>query len=86
MSTREELSWQAYAACAGRGDLMYPHDKQEGDIEAAKQICSGCKVRAQCLDSALRSGDFLGVQGGMTGEERRQHKRRTDRRARSKAA
>jgi WhiB family redox-sensing transcriptional regulator len=39
--------------------------------EAAKRICASCPVRANCLVSALRTGESAGIWGGTTPEERR---------------
>jgi WhiB family transcriptional regulator, redox-sensing transcriptional regulator len=39
--------------------------------QRAKQVCSGCAVRDECLDHALRSGERYGVWGGLTDAERR---------------
>jgi len=34
------------------------------DVEAAKALCQGCRVRAQCLESALARREPWGVWGG----------------------
>lgn len=34
------------------------------ELERAKQLCTGCPVRAQCLDSALARQEPWGVWGG----------------------
>jgi hypothetical protein len=36
----------------------------------AIQICGRCSMRASCLDQALRTGERLGVWGGLTPERR----------------
>ena len=40
-------------------------------IEAAKEICAECPVRAECLEFALATNQEAGVWGGTTEEERR---------------
>ena len=40
-------------------------------IETAKEICSGCPVRGECLDFAITSNQEFGVWGGTTEDERR---------------
>lgn len=47
--------------------------------EKAKEICSGCPVRADCLDDALRHEDATGIFGGLTASERRRLPRGTRR-------
>jgi len=39
-------------------------------FEIAVEICGRCSRRAGCLDQALRSGERLGVWGGLTPEQR----------------
>ena len=40
-------------------------------IHLAKMICSGCPVRNDCLDWAIRTDDKWGLYGGLTPQERR---------------
>jgi WhiB family redox-sensing transcriptional regulator len=44
-------------------------------IEAAKAVCVQCKVRDECLDWALTTGQDAGVWGGTSEEERRSIRR-----------
>jgi WhiB family redox-sensing transcriptional regulator len=37
---------------------------------AAKAICAGCPVKAECADYAIRAREPYGVWGGLTEEER----------------
>ena len=62
--------WKAQANCAGVDpDLFFP---ERGDsVKAAKAVCQGCAVRAECLDYALRLGIKFGVFGGKSERERR---------------
>lgn len=39
-------------------------------VATAVEICGRCSMRAACLDQALRSGERLGVWGGLTPEQR----------------
>jgi WhiB family redox-sensing transcriptional regulator len=41
-----------------------------GQYDAAIRICHRCRIRERCLDQALRSGERLGVWGGLTPEQR----------------
>ncbi len=46
---------------------------QQAAITAeAKAVCSGCCVRAECLDYALAADERHGIWGGMTPEERQE--------------
>jgi WhiB family redox-sensing transcriptional regulator len=38
---------------------------------AAKRVCAGCPVRVECLTWALESGQYTGVWGGLSEDERR---------------
>lgn len=59
-------AWTRDAAC-----IDYPPDwwyaTRGEQLRAAKAICAGCPVRAQCLDAA----DGEGIWGGLTTYERR---------------
>jgi WhiB family redox-sensing transcriptional regulator len=59
--------WVVGAACVGSWDLFFP---EHGDGDAAKRICAGCDVRAQCLAHALAAGERHGIWGGTTPGER----------------
>ncbi len=81
MSSLERIDgeqWRYHAACQGEwGALFYPPMRTEKKAaraareQRAKQVCSGCAVREECLGHALRSGERYGVWGGMTDAERR---------------
>ncbi len=84
--TADYLTWQDHAACRyADPELFFP----EGDpslpavaaqIEAAKQVCRVCPVRAACLEWAMGASDKHSVAGGTTPDERRLQRRR-DRRS-----
>ncbi|MER8185078.1 WhiB family transcriptional regulator [Kitasatospora sp. NPDC094015] len=68
--------WQTEAACRGADSSLFfhppgerggPHDDRD---EAAKQVCAGCPVRAQCLEYALAAREPYGVWGGLSEDER----------------
>ncbi|WP_037802657.1 WhiB family transcriptional regulator [Streptomyces sp. NRRL F-5135] len=67
-------SWQAGAACQGRGRLFDREDA--AGMAAAQAVCGWCPVRTECLASALtEEGDAAeaeraGVRGGLTPAER----------------
>jgi WhiB family transcriptional regulator, redox-sensing transcriptional regulator len=64
------MSWKSYGACIDSGVDFFP-DSVAGrtPVQAAKKVCAGCFVRAQCLDYALRNHE-LGIWGGTTTNER----------------
>jgi hypothetical protein len=39
-------------------------------FSTAVEICGRCSMRAGCLDQALRTGEQLGVWGGLTPDQR----------------
>jgi WhiB family transcriptional regulator, redox-sensing transcriptional regulator len=57
------------AACRGTDpDALFVQGAAQN---RAKQICRGCRVRAECLADALDGRIEFGVWGGMTERERR---------------
>jgi len=65
-----ELEWRKLGACRGLdAAIFYPDDDDEA--LTAKEVCTGCGVRAACLEHALSSREKAGVWGGATERERR---------------
>lgn len=48
-----------------------------GSTRAAKAICRGCEVRAECLQYALDNDERFGIWGGLSERERRALKQKT---------
>lgn len=68
-------SWRDAAACRDSDvNLFYPPTGKTAG--PAQRVCSGCIVRAACLEHALNVGEAHGVWGGKTEEERRAIRRR----------
>lgn len=67
--------WRGEAACLTEDpELFFPEGESEryaGQIALAVEICTGCPVRLDCLDYAVRTGQRTGIWGGMTSEQRR---------------
>lgn len=64
--------WQADAACQGLDtELFFPGRGESDTVTAAKEICSSCGVREECLESALATGEKFGIWGGTSERERR---------------
>jgi WhiB family transcriptional regulator, redox-sensing transcriptional regulator len=68
--------WQRHGACRGRGTTQFFHpDGERGSSRsrreaAAKRVCRGCPVRAECAAHALTVREPYGVWGGFTEAER----------------
>jgi WhiB family transcriptional regulator, redox-sensing transcriptional regulator len=62
----EEELWRVDARCAdGAASLTNLFfSEQLDDIARAKAFCSGCVVRAECLESAVANREPWGVWGG----------------------
>jgi WhiB family redox-sensing transcriptional regulator len=64
--------WMARGACAGVATgVFYPGRGGADEAAAAKAVCGGCGVRAECLRYALDHRQRDGVWGGTTEKERR---------------
>jgi WhiB family redox-sensing transcriptional regulator len=74
--TADLWDWQRHGACRGRGTSQFFHpDGERGSSrvrreEAAKRMCQGCPVRAECAAHALTAREPYGVWGGFTEAER----------------
>ena len=66
--------WQDRALCAQTDpEAFFP--EKGGSTREAKQICTGCEVRAECLEDALGQDERFGIWGGLSERERRRLKR-----------
>jgi len=69
------MSWQERALCAQTDpEAFFP--EKGGSTREAKKVCTGCEVRAECLDYALANDERFGIWGGLSERERRKLKRR----------
>lgn len=77
--------WHVLAACrATDPDLFFGSDgerpaERQAREAAAKRICAGCPVVAECLASAVAGRERYGIWGNSTEEERRGLRRRSER-------
>ncbi|MDV8000889.1 WhiB family transcriptional regulator [Rhodococcus sp. IEGM 1408] len=70
----EEESWQEQALCAQTDpEAFFP--EKGGSTREAKKICTGCEVKAECLEYALANDERFGIWGGLSERERRRIKR-----------
>jgi WhiB family transcriptional regulator, redox-sensing transcriptional regulator len=71
-----ELSWQDRALCPQTDpEAFFP--EKGGSTREAKKVCRACDVRAECLEYALEHGEWFGIWGGLSEQERRRLKRET---------
>lgn len=83
-----ENDWRHDAACRSLDPTVFfspdafenKQEKEEREV-AAKAVCTGCRVRDECLDYAIKAGERYGIWGGMTPHERRALLRRRTREA-----
>ncbi len=70
----QEADWQERALCAQTDpEAFFP--EKGGSTREAKRICSGCEVRAECLEYALAHDERFGIWGGLSERERRRLRR-----------
>ncbi|RBY77816.1 WhiB family transcriptional regulator [Geodermatophilus sp. TF02-6] len=68
-------AWQERALCAETDpEAFFP--EKGGSTREAKKICTGCEVRAECLEYALANDERFGIWGGLSERERRRLRRR----------
>lgn len=84
---RESLDWQQYATCKDEPlELFFGPDRHESPEQRqsresrAKMFCSGCPVRAECLDYSISRPEKYGTWGGLNEDERASERRRRMRR------
>jgi WhiB family redox-sensing transcriptional regulator len=71
----DEHGWQEQALCAQTDpEAFFP--EKGGSTREAKRVCTGCEVRAECLEYALAHDERFGIWGGLSERERRRLKRR----------
>jgi WhiB family redox-sensing transcriptional regulator len=67
-------SWQERALCAETDpEAFFP--EKGGSTREAKKICTGCEVKAECLEYALANDERFGIWGGLSERERRRLRR-----------
>jgi len=68
--------WQMQGACRGEDPRLFFHPEGErGEVrdarqQAAKAICNGCPVLAECRAHALAVREPYGIWGGLSEDER----------------
>ncbi|MDQ3887021.1 MAG: WhiB family transcriptional regulator [Actinomycetota bacterium] len=70
----DEHGWRERALCIQTDpEAFFP--EKGGSTREAKRICTGCEVRAECLEYALVHDERFGIWGGLSERERRRLKR-----------
>jgi len=70
-----ERDWQERALCSQTDpEAFFP--EKGGSTREAKKICTGCEVRAECLEYALAHDERFGIWGGLSERERRKLRKR----------
>ena len=65
-----EDGWRLDALCAETDpEAFFP--EKGGSTREAKRVCTGCAVRAECLEFALTNDERFGIWGGLSERERR---------------
>lgn len=65
------MSWRDDAACGGSADLFFPPsygenaEARSARLTAARDLCSGCPVKADCLTFAIGRDTTFGMWGGV---------------------
>ncbi|SHG25441.1 WhiB family transcriptional regulator [Geodermatophilus nigrescens] len=63
-------AWRLDALCAETDpEAFFP--EKGGSTREAKRVCTGCTVRAECLEFALANDERFGIWGGLSERERR---------------
>ncbi len=63
-------AWRLDALCAETDpEAFFP--EKGGSTREAKRVCTGCDVRAECLEFALVNDERFGIWGGLSERERR---------------
>lgn len=74
--SRADLRWQDDALCAEVPAEYFPNQGDMYSALQAKRVCGLCRVRPECLEHALQQGEWSGVWGGKSVDERREIVRR----------
>ena len=66
----DQEAWRLNALCAETDpEAFFP--EKGGSTREAKRVCTGCEVRAECLEFALANDERFGIWGGLSERERR---------------
>lgn len=61
-----QSDWKQSALCIDHPEKNLWFSYKKDDIETAKNICKECTVRTECFLSMWNTGDFYGVNGGIS--------------------
>jgi WhiB family redox-sensing transcriptional regulator len=71
----QHWAWADRGACTALPDLFYNAEDEPKGVRrrkeaAAKKLCAGCPVLAECRAHAMANRELYGVWGGLTESER----------------
>ena len=71
MPKRSSLAsaYSRHSALTSQPVQIFP--EKGGSTRDAKRVCTGCTVRAECLEFALANDERFGIWGGLSERERR---------------
>jgi WhiB family redox-sensing transcriptional regulator len=68
---RRDTGWQENAACIGLPSEFFFPERSAVITVGARKVCDDCPVRDRCLEYALTEGEWHGIWGGLSPEQRR---------------
>lgn len=68
---RDNGNWQEHAACIGLPTEFFYPDRSAVITAGARKVCEACPVQDACLEHALAQGEWHGVWGGLSPDQRR---------------
>ncbi|NBE80341.1 WhiB family transcriptional regulator [Micromonospora rubida] len=66
-----DANWRLHGHCTTSTTNMHPDGGDHTGEQAAKKVCTGCPVAAQCLTEFIGLRDWHGIRAALTGSERR---------------
>ena len=68
--------WKRAACRDAEPEIFFPiSDRDVVSRTAALRVCSGCTIRSECLEVAMRDRSLLGIWGGTTEADRERLRR-----------
>lgn len=78
-TSRTRREWSVFGLCTATDPEIF-FRLGDGQANQAREICTRCPVRAQCLSYAVAADEPYGIWGGLDTDERRLLRRRLKRR------
>lgn len=71
-----DISWQEQAACSGLPSEVFFPDRSANITAGARRVCAACPVSGECLSYALGNGEWYGIWGGLSVDQRLELRRK----------